>query len=627
MMGSMTERDPLPGADVGHGAEQPEAAQRLDRRLAVMVVIGVLAVNLAVSLPGLSTSDRQVADTDGYMRLVRVRELVSGEVGWFESWAPRANAPFGHSMHWTRPLDALIVAASGPVRLFASSDDALYWGALLLIPVLHALLGLAVGWAALPLVGRRAWIVAALGVVVQPALLAYGGVGRVDHHILILLLFALLAGSSIRFLVSEKGSAGRAATAAGGVAGVGLWVSTEFLLPIGLTLAAGIGTWVLAGGDHARRMTRFSTAWLIATTGALVLERGLSWEAELDRISVVHVVLAAGSALVWLVVSWVAARGAGRRAATLAGVATPMAAAFVLLFPGFLRGPFGDVPSELWDAWLSRVVELQPLWPFGPNPIRTLYLIGAPASGLVIAWWGLGRATRITKPGWAFLAISLLVTTVVGLAQLRQTAFAQILAPIPWAWAGGRALERVGEGASLRSVVLRVGAMVFGVSGFLVPVVLASLLQAPEADGGPPAEECSVMALARFLDEVAEAAGEPPIVLANPDFGPEILYRSQASVVADPYHRNIEGILEGRAVLVSKPDQAAELVRAREIEAIAVCPVRDRAYLRAGTAGAVSLIAELLEGTPPAWIDASDIRQARDSGFVVFRVVAEGPID
>ncbi|HIJ46146.1 MAG TPA: hypothetical protein HPP50_08345, partial [Rhodospirillaceae bacterium] len=43
-----------------------------------------------------------LADGDSYLRLLRVTRLV--ETGdWFDSGFPRINAPFGGSLHWTRP--------------------------------------------------------------------------------------------------------------------------------------------------------------------------------------------------------------------------------------------------------------------------------------------------------------------------------------------------------------------------------------------------------------------------------------------------------------------------------------------------------------------------------------------
>src|SRR5919106_1400252 len=63
-------------------------------------------------------------DPDGYMRLVRVNVLLD-HGNWFDHSIPRSNWPFGETLHWTRPLDVLIIALSLPFRIFFSSATAI----------------------------------------------------------------------------------------------------------------------------------------------------------------------------------------------------------------------------------------------------------------------------------------------------------------------------------------------------------------------------------------------------------------------------------------------------------------------------------------------------------------------
>ena len=44
--------------------------------------------------------DGGLIDTDAYVRLIRVSELFQG-ADWFDQPFLRANAPFGHTLHWT----------------------------------------------------------------------------------------------------------------------------------------------------------------------------------------------------------------------------------------------------------------------------------------------------------------------------------------------------------------------------------------------------------------------------------------------------------------------------------------------------------------------------------------------
>ncbi|MFM1752892.1 MAG: hypothetical protein RL119_1854, partial [Actinomycetota bacterium] len=79
------------------------------RSLAILGGLTVFVVNLALGLSGLDIGARELVDTDGYMRYARILDLVQRRNGWFDGWIHWSNSPFGHSMHWTRPLDALIL--------------------------------------------------------------------------------------------------------------------------------------------------------------------------------------------------------------------------------------------------------------------------------------------------------------------------------------------------------------------------------------------------------------------------------------------------------------------------------------------------------------------------------------
>lgn len=62
------------------------------------------------------------------MRLLRVERLI--ETGaWFDHTIPRSNAPYGETLHWTRPLDVLLVAGAAPLAPVLGWREALFaWG-------------------------------------------------------------------------------------------------------------------------------------------------------------------------------------------------------------------------------------------------------------------------------------------------------------------------------------------------------------------------------------------------------------------------------------------------------------------------------------------------------------------
>jgi hypothetical protein len=155
--------------------------------------------------------------------------------------------------------------------------------------------------------------------------------------------------------------------------------------------------------------------------------------------------------------------------ATGAGLVT--AVTLWLIVPSFVSGPFGDVPPALWDAWLSRVAELQPLWPFGANPARTVYLLTAPLIGVALAWRA-GVLDQGFRAVWWGLAATIAGLVALGVAQARFTAFSQLLATVAWGWLAAILWHEWHTGEDSWLVASRRIDVLAGVAGFLVPVIL-----------------------------------------------------------------------------------------------------------------------------------------------------------
>jgi hypothetical protein len=588
-------------------SSSPVESQR-GLRVAILVsAFTALVVSLLVS-GVLTGADARIVDTDGFMRMSRIAELQSGDSGWWDSVASRSNAPFGHSMHWTRPLDALVLVMALPLQLFFDSERALRSAGLMVGPLVFASVAGTMAWAAFPLVGRVGAVVAGLGVALQPTLLAYGSVGRVDHHGLIFLTTAALLGLGVR--LAQHPSTTRAA-AAGMVAAAGVWVSTELLLPIALFLMVFLVAWVVAGVPTAGVLRTFALWWAGGSVLALVVERApdMLSSRDLDRVSAVHLLVAVLAATFWTLVGVATTKRWQPRALLATGAGAVTAAVLWLVVPSFVAGPFGDVPPALWDAWLSRVAELQPLWPFGANLARTVYLLTAPVIGVALAW----RAGILDRPHrmvWWGLAAVIAGLVVLGVAQARFTAFSQLLATIAWGWLAATLVARVVDRRGLGGSLLRVGSMVAGVAGFLIPVILLALL----SDTGPKSgavADCDLDDVVVFLNDF----GGKPVVLTHIDWGPEILYRTDASVLASPYHRNVGGILDARRFLASPPEEARVIADARSVSVVAVCPDRDAAYL-GDDREAGDMLELVASGRPPEWL----VSLPADSDLLVFTI-------
>src|SRR5918996_1503947 len=253
----------------------------------IAIPLGCLVLGQAVlALSGvLPVLDGALVDTDAYMRLTRVLQLHDGGA-WFDPREPRINPPEGHVQHWTRVLDALLLAGAWPLQPVLGFERALHLWGVLISPALLALAVLAIGWAGAPALDRDARLLACLVLLIQPVVLAYTSVGRPDHHSLLLLLALLLIGLSARLAAAPQDR--RAAVLAGTVAAIAVWVSPEALTFVAVSLAA-LGLFWLAGVPGLGRANR---AYLLATTAtlaiALLIERGPGdlLAIESDRLSI-----------------------------------------------------------------------------------------------------------------------------------------------------------------------------------------------------------------------------------------------------------------------------------------------------------------------------------------------------
>src|SRR5919106_754270 len=358
----------------------------------ILLPLGCLVLGqlLLVTTGIIPVLDGILVDPDGYMRLNRVLALHDGG-SWFDSRYWRINPPEGHVQHWTRPLDALLLAGAWLLEPVVGFRQGLYVWGVLFSPLCLALSVLALAWAIEPVLDRDARLFACLAYLMQPTVLAYSSVGRPDHHALLLLLFVTLLGLTFRLLTDPLDR--RSARLAGAVAALSLWISLESLTFVGWSMAVLGLYWLLGDGGLGRQNRDYAATLTGALAVALLIERGplQLFVVENDRLSILHVTLFALITLFWLLVARIgppesiwservarlavhhrlpfahydppkppAAGMAGR--AVLAGSAlASVGLAMLILFPELARGPLGDVDPPYDELRLRRIVEIQPL--------------------------------------------------------------------------------------------------------------------------------------------------------------------------------------------------------------------------------------------------------------------------
>lgn len=599
------------GADNRRGERDSATPSTWPGDLLFTATVAALSALLVLRVfPGLL--DGLLVDTDSYMRLVRVRQL-AGTGEWFDGGViRRSNAPFGSSLHWTRPVDVLILLGGWLLTPFLGFERALHLAGVLLSPVLLIAVCFTTARAVRPLAGTRVRYYAMIAVLAQVGLMGYALPGRADHHLLILLAFVAMNGAALRLFLESPGR--WAGWAAGAWAAFGLWISTEFLVPLAVLLATLAAAWAVRGRELASGARSVALGLLGVTALAVLVEHPPSAlsVAEYDRISVVHLFLAGLTAGFWAGAASPAASrlGLGGRFGYVA-VGGLLAAGLVrVVFPGFFGGPMVDVDPELRRSWLPFLTEYQPyLVPHGVADLgrivaylgHALLAVGVIVYGLLKRPW-----TRWTQ-AWVLLGAGLGVFIPLGIRWVRFVPYAELLGVLGTMVLLARALRWMeGRLSGVRLSAARVSTTAGLLAG---PILLGAVVMAVGGEAGGAVQEagrtqagsCPVEALVAALNDPGGVGDRPRTVLAHVDLGPMLLYRTPHAVVGTPYHRNARGILDTYRIMhATETDEARRRMAQRGIDVVVPCGFQTPpARVEGGTEPFVSL---LRRGAAPAWL-------------------------
>jgi asparagine N-glycosylation enzyme membrane subunit Stt3 len=566
--------------------------------------------------------------TDGYTRLLRVQQLLSGG-GWFETRLTHSNWPWGDPNHWTRPLDVVILLLAAPLAPFLGTKGALIAAGALVSPLFHFLACVAMYWASAPVASREARVLAMPVLLAQPGALAYGTLGRADHHMLLVLLFLLTIGAWLR--VGEQPLRRRFVVLAGLFAGLALWISPEGLLTVGFVFAVSGISWLVGREGMARAGLQFTAVLATVVSVAVMVERPpLDWLAvEHDRISVAHLTMCLIAAAFWLAAMHAEASGWSQKARiALLGAASPVSLVLLgALHPGYFQGPGSHIHPELYALIMPHIEELQPIvgWSV-PDLARTVFQLGGALVGFPLAIMAL-RHPRSTAARRSLMVLLLLLPAMVFAAgyQMRLLGYASVsialtvVAGLDWM------LFKIGQPApGVLSRVKRVGA----VAGILVgPLIVGGLLTSAAKQEGPGVKgasgrtpECRGPAIADVLGSMNMPSGAKRTLAVHVNMGPELAWRSGHRILSGPYHRSDHGMLDLVETLTT--DDAAtwrRQIRTREISLILLCPSRDAHML--GTGGEDSLYHRLLDGRLPDGFSPVELPEHPGmSGFHLFEV-------
>ena len=601
-----------------------QRACRIGFRTGLLCCVLSLFVTLGMgarAVPGLLAGG--LTNPDSYMRLVRLRDMLDG--GGILHGVARDGSGRGALLHWSHLIDASLLALAWPFRLVLDTHDSLHAAALLFGPLTMAGLGLAIAWTAAPLAGgnRLFLCLGAILPALSPAIVSYGTMGVVHHHVPVVLVAVLAWGMAARLVLGLA----RPATglSLGLCAGIGVWLTPESVPLTAMAFGALALAWARSPGrdDIPRAAGLTGLAFAVTTGLALCLDpptAGIG-VAEIDRLSILFAALALAVALTGLGAWGGHALCRSRRARFLmaAGIGLASCGLWALLFRDTLLRPPLGLDAEQWHAFFDPISEMHPV----PDLIHALHFILTGTLALLVA--GVLAARRRSVPA-AYVTLCLAALLAEGAAHVRFAAYPEAagaialpvaLAAVVAASAGWHPVWQSFSRLAIITLFLQVP--------YLGQLAALSAAQAAPPDTVPATgvSATGVPATGRGTCSAADAAvlldAHPgAVVLTDINDTPELLYRTGIRTVGSLYHRNTEAFLRMRAAWRTTPSATVPPeIDAAAISLVLGCLTGTRTPM-VSDLPRVTLFDQVSTGNPPSWL-----RRAREnpaSGHTLYEV-------
>jgi hypothetical protein len=539
------------------------------------------------------TLEVSYSDTDNAMRMVQLRDFLS-HGNWYDLKSNRVAPPDGYISHWSRIPDAIMAVIFWTVepftsRVFAEKAVRVVYPGLWLFPALSILCGYVYQVTR----SRNAVIVAAFTVFLNVIMLAQFVAGRIDHHNAQI----SLATVSV-FAAALQRKDWRWTMVAGGSCGLMLTIGLEAIVFAVVTAGIVAANYIFFDGQK-KSLHGFVAALCLA----IVLGFFLSYpphryfETACDALAVnltFAIVVGCVFAFSFSTIKSYNTTVLGR-AFTLGLAAIIVGIAYAALDPACLSGPFGHVNSAIKPIWLDYVAEMQPLFSvseISANPSRLMFAyVLLPA---IIALWVIFKTPDL-RNDFATLSVvaAFCVSVIFGLLTLRTAVYIGWFAT-PLICLGLIALSRQLKPLSMRGVVLLT--IIFSPIAITTGtgILLGSKDQQDQSQN-KKTEDCFNISDYKFLAE--QNTG---LVMAELDLGPFILLHSNHSVVAAPYHRMSNQIID--TINFFETDdlvEAHQKIKRYGIKYVVLCkaPIGKGASLNSN-----NMLSKLRSLNPPNWL-------------------------
>jgi hypothetical protein len=596
--------------------QQPRASLALWIGFYSLAAIALIAL---LNLPG--AGDYVGVDNDDVMRLVEVRDLLSGQ-SWFDLMQYRLGLAGGTLMHWSRLIDLPIALL---IRLFshvvpgeqAEALALLVWPLSLVIPLI----------AAMAIAARRIGDDVTLHIALMLTMVFCITSNRflpgaIDHHNVQMVLAAIMAAG---LLDPARGRISHAV--AGLAAAVAIAIGAE-TTPLVAVVCALVGLiWVFEGIAYAAAARAFSLTLLLSLSALFFATVPPARYAAVtcDSLSIgFYAIVGIGAAALFCATYLSGNAGLRLRIAAMLLTGALVLGSALVIAPQCLQNPLNELDPLLKTLWLDGVIEAQSFrqqLTVDPQGFGGFYAVGF--FGVAVCLFRILGRDRVRSH--AILLALLGISFLVALVQVRGTTFSNLLSILPLSLLisdlrrkSNEKPEQLGAGlvfalTAILSVpsVWALGGVFFveGTAG--VTNRMKSLMGTPEVvEGARP--DCDMPASYATLTKL------PPTTIAAPsDLGPEILRFTKHRVLTGPYHRNQGGMLTELHIGLAEPDEAAAFLRGAGVGILAFCPdfLQSEKIAKMKPDG---LYAQLLKGNVPTYLTPVPIEGP--SGLQIFTV-------
>ena len=566
----------------------------------------------------------KLGDTDVYMWLNRVLQLhQTGE--WFNHLNPDINPPNGHVQHWTRPFDSLLYIGAYFGSSIFGFDKALEYWSLLLGPLFHILTLAALFWAVIPLATEKSqsfFSILGLLYLGQAFIMGNFYIGRADHQILLMFLFAMSIGFMVRLLTQHYQR--RWTIWFGAAAALSLWVGMESLLMVVLVqITLGL-RWLFGNQTSAIQLRDYFASLSLFSAIALLADRGVVnyFSHYADKISFSYVFSFCLVALFWmLIVAYVNNKkenqhGLIRRLSySLIGLVIVFAL-LSTLFPGFFSSPLSEVDELYRTIRLINISELRPLFSWvlfqsdeGVTHVARLIA----AFGLLIpaAFIFIPKACEANSKNvwfWRFICLGVLLFVFLGLRQNRWAVYGvMLLLPAYAIWTERTVDYLTAKFYGVGQIVIKLSFIILcsvGFSMFWLTIKFQDVFNSVNARTKTQSEICDLRYVVDELNDFQNLGKNSKHVMTLTDLGPELMYRTNHKVYSIPNHRYQPGFTDSYTFFNTSDESTAYLIaKQRNIDLVLVCTLEVANEFYDDSTDEVTFYRRLTGNYTPDWLE------------------------